>query len=350
MKLLVSEGGGRSVALFGTGLIGSAIDDALCNQGVWQSRRIPYDWQDDARRHTALATIGRAIEATAEGERQRCDIIWAAGISGFGAMPSHMEGELRMVAELCSAADALANRHAELAVIFHLISSAGGLFEGKTNIHPETKPMPLRPYGTGKLEQEGLVLALQPRVAARIYRPASAYGFRPGARQGLFAALIANALSNQTSLISGSERTLRDYVFNRDIGKFVADNVLAPAGGTATYLLASGKPTSMFEAIALIERLLARPLYRRFESRASNARDLSFASSGLPPGLMRTPLEAGLAWLKTQIQNAVIRRGQKPWSGRPERSPLLAQQCIPSPLPTTVGARSNHAVFGSQGA
>lgn len=307
MKLLVSAGGERRIALFGVGLIGSAIDDALGNQRAWRSTRVPFDWQDDVQRQMALAAVGRALEAEPEKAPPRCDIIWAAGASGFSATHSQMEAERRMVGELCQVADALAGRNTEFRVTFHFISSAGGLFEGMRNVRPETQPAPLRPYGTGKVEQERMVLALRPRIAVRIYRPASVYGFRPGARRGLFATLIANALTNQTTLINGSERTLRDYIFSQDVGKFIAGKVIATADGDATYLLASGKPTSMFEAITLIERLLGRPIYRRFEPSATNARDLSFGPCGLPPDLVVTPLNVGLAWLKTHVQNAVIR-------------------------------------------
>ncbi len=304
MRLLTEAGKHHQIALFGSGLIGSAIEEALLNQGSWTLQPRRYAWTDDARRRAELAAL---VSELTHGPQSRCDVVWAAGVSGFGTTREQMHRETSMVAELCRAADELAASNPELEVAFHLVSSGGGLFEGKTRIGPDTQPAPLRPYGVAKLEQEELVRGMHPQIRARIYRPASVYGFRPGARRGLFATMIVNALANKATVISGTERTIRDYISADDVGNFIARKILQAFEGGGTYLLASGKPTSMFEVVARIQQLVGRPLYRRFEPKAPNALDQSFAQSGLPPDLRLTPLDAGLAWLRARVQEVIVR-------------------------------------------
>ena len=307
MKLFVSGSGDHCVALFGSGLIGSTIERALCMRATWSVRDVRYNWAHQGFRQTALTQIKQILARPNGRLGSRCDIVWAAGVSGFGSSVDDMARETGLVAELCDVVTELARLEIRRAVTFHLISSGGGLFEGMTTIQSGTEPRPLRPYGMGKLDQERLVQALAPQVATRIYRPASVYGFHPGARQGLLATLIANTLNNRSTLISGTERTIRDYIFSRDIGDFVAKKIVQRSDGSEKYLLASGKPTTMFEAIKIVERAIGRPPYRRFESIASNARDLSFSINHVPPDLFTTSLGVGVMWLHRQIQNTVIR-------------------------------------------
>lgn len=310
MKLLTASGRPHRVALFGSGLIGSAIEERLRQYEAWTVQVRPYSWNEDERRRAELTALMDELAASPSGSalgRPRRSIVWAAGVSGFGASEEQMSQEVGMIAELCEAANALASGHPTLDLGFHLISSGGGLFEGKTQINRRTEPLPLRPYGRGKLRQEHIVRAMEPGISKQIYRPSSVYGFKPSARLGLFATLIMNALANKPTLISGKERTIRDYIFVRDIGDFVARKLLETRGGDAIHILASGKPTTMFEVIASIERLVRRPLYRRFESKPSNARDISFAQSGLPADLIPTPLYVGLAWLDTKIRDHMTR-------------------------------------------
>jgi len=301
MRLFAADA--HTVALFGSGLIGAAIAASLRSRAAWRIQPLPYSWTEQARRRAELAAIVERA-AAASG---RCDVIWAAGVSGFGSSSEQMDQEVALVAELCAAAERLTC--AGLEVVFHLVSSGGGLFEGQTQVGRDTRPAPLRPYGVGKLQQEQMLLA-RPHLRARIYRPSSAYGFQPGGRRGLFATLMLNAMANRPTLISGSERTLRDYVSASDLGNFIAGKAVGPVGEAETWALASGKPTSMFEVIALIEARMDRPLYRRFEPKASNALDLSFAPSSLPADWTSTPLAVGLAALHVQIQTEVIRRGR----------------------------------------
>jgi UDP-glucose 4-epimerase len=164
----------------------------------------------------------------------------------------------------------------------------------------------LRPYGRAKLQEECLVREIASRVGVRIYRPSSVYGFRPQARRGLFATLIGNALANRESMIIGTNATLRDYVLAEDVGAFMARTVMEDGGEEMRFLLCSGKPTSLFEVLAVIEQLVQRPLYMRFQPVASNARDLSFAPNATPLGWKVTSLEVALATMYARMHSALI--------------------------------------------
>ena len=307
MKLLRAvegDGTARCVALFGNGLIGSAVLASLERQRRWMIEDLPHDWRDAAlRRQQQRFLLDLLHHHLRDEQASRCDIVWTAGANGFASSEQAMRAETDLVGELAALATALAERLPHLAFVVHLTSSAGGLFEGQRHVGPATQPGPLRPYGQAKLEQEALIAALGPAIATCIYRPSSVYGFVPHGRAGLFSTLIGNGMSDRRSRIFGHSGTIRDYVRAEDVGGFIAGRVAAPPS-TGTYLLASGKPTSVHEALVLIERTLGRPLHCQFDTAPSNARHLSFLPSALPPGWRATPLETGLSRLADRIGRA----------------------------------------------
>src|ERR1041385_672024 len=78
---------------------------------------------------------------------------------------------------------------------FHLLSSAGGLYNGQRNVGRDSVPFATNPYGRAKLEQERQLHLALAHTQRMIYRPASVYGFAgPGTRLGLVAALIHNSI------------------------------------------------------------------------------------------------------------------------------------------------------------
>ena len=177
---------------------------------------------------------------------------------------------------------------------FHLVSSAGGLFEGQRHVDAASLPKPLRPYGAAKLRQEGLLLGLQ-GVAPRIYRPASLYGTpRPSGRAGLIATLLENARLNRVTTISGDAGTLRDYVLVDDAARFIARQV-HEGGALSRALLASGKPSSIAEVLSAVAARIGRQPYVRYTTQRSNALDMSYRASALPPGWSPADLRTGIA-------------------------------------------------------
>jgi len=301
-----STGGkNRHYLVFGGGLVGAAIDEAIARGGHWQATAMRWDWTDADQRRAQLAALPGLM-----GESARIDIIWAAGVSGFSSTDADMATETGHVAEVAALARTLSDQCPIVA--FHLFSSIGGLFEGQSWIGAESQPRALRPYGRGKLEQEAMVLDLAPGIVPRIYRPSSVYGFTPNGRRGLFAAIIASTLTNRPAVIFGSPHTLRDYVFAQDIGDFLAGTLARPLTGETVMLLASGKPTSLSEAIATIEAQIGRRYYGRFDKAPHNALDMTVRMTALPPGLRRTPLRLGINLVHQSMLRSLISEAHAP--------------------------------------
>lgn len=286
----------HAVLLFGLGLVGGPIEEFLRRNG-WGSKQIDYDWSDGTRRTKQRAHIAEQVASWLAGLRGtaeiRLDTVWAAGRNGFDSSAEAMAAETALLAEVLEDARRLLDRTPDAEHSFHLISSAGGLFEGQVHIENANRPVPTRAYGVAKLQQERLVAGLPDAIRRMIYRPSSVYGYRSGARVGLFSALLRGALENRTARIFGLADTLRDYVYNEDIGRFVVERILLPRG-QETCVLASGKPTSTYEAIHLIESVTRTRLYLQYDPAPRNALPMSFRPSALPRDWKVTPIETGI--------------------------------------------------------
>lgn len=299
-----ADGEKRHILLFGSGLIGSAIDAAVRRQRRWAARPVAWSWHDRVQRATVAAEISRRIKGAS-----RIDIIWAAGISGFASGDPDMAAETAQVGEILALTRQLAQTNDQL--VFHLFSSLGGLYEGQRSIGSQSAAIAKRPYGRGKIEQERLVGALGGNITPRIYRPSSVYGYTSGGRRGLFATMIASMIAYRPIEIYGSAHTLRDYVFAPDIGAFVAHSLeMAPT--RATELVASGKPTSVTETIATLERLVDRRALCRYASAPHNALDMTVQRIALPAALPRTPLLVGIASVFQQMSRSLICQPYQP--------------------------------------
>lgn len=294
--------GSHAVLTFGSGLIGSAITRSLRAIPGGSEEVFPFDWmmpRPDGQTEAIL-------QASARHAPCRVSVVWAAGASGFGSDDAAMAKETALLQETYDLAMQISRAMPKALIDYHLISSAGGLFEGQRLCGPDAVPAPLRPYGTGKLIQETLMtkaIAETTTGRLRIYRPSSVYGYTTGSRQGLFSALIRHALAGHPARIVGALTTMRDYVFAPDIGQFVAQIVLDPGPARhQIHLLAHGCPTSLFEAIHLVEAALNRSLYLQIDPRPQNARHMSFRPSALPAQWQPTSLPVGIARLVADIR------------------------------------------------
>ncbi len=167
--------------------------------------------------------------------------------------------------------------------------------------------MPARAYGVAKLQQERLAAGLPDAIRRMVYRPSSVYGYRSGGRVGLISALLRSALENRAARILGLLDTLRDYVYNEDIGRFVVDRILLPRN-PETCVLASGKPTSIYEAIQLIESVTQTRLYLQFDPAPRNALPMSFRPSALPRDWRVTPIETGIRRTMQLLRESILIR------------------------------------------
>ena len=296
MKLLRLCAGTQKcqILLFGLGLIGSAIDRSLCLRFHGKGEIRPYDWQDADLRCVQRGAIREALES--DGGGGRIILVWAGGRSGFGSTVEDMEGETLLVNELVTFACRIKERFRDSAVEFHLLSSAGGLFEGQTHCSASSRPRPMRPYGEGKMAQERILFRARELDGRHIYRPSSVYGVTGSRRVGLVAALIGNGLTGATTHIFGNPGTLRDYVLADDVGRFVAGRIaIAEHGPVRVHLLATGRPAAVHEIIELTRRCTDAPLRLRFDPHPTNTRNMSFLTSALPVGWTSTSLATGVA-------------------------------------------------------
>lgn len=291
-------------AIFGVGLVGSAIGKSIEKRVPARWRHFPYAWSPDDSRPVQTADIVSYIRSVHEDCRMalplaqhNIDIVWSAGKAGFQASQEMFALEFKPFESVLFVAKDLAEELPGANHAFHLVSSAGGLFEGQKLVGANSEPEPMRPYGLAKLLLEQTLLARSVDLTPHIYRPTSVYGYKRGSRSGLVATLVQNAINNQTSRVFGEISTLRDYAFVGDVGDYIAAQIVERRSVerfSRTHLLASSKPTSVYEIVHLIEAKLHRRLSLRYEPAPSNAEHMSFRPSALPQSWHPTPLEIGI--------------------------------------------------------
>jgi len=304
------------IALFGMGLIGRSITASVTRRLPLNIRELPFSWGNPDQRSVDARAIEKCILSSSGPNMReqaprlgRIDFVWAAGQAGFGATQPDVERELDAFKDVVELSKLIQRRVPQVHHSFHLLSSAGGLFEGQCQVSSTTAPHPRRPYGMLKLEQERHLIASCPGADKLIYRPTSVYGFSgSGLRVGLVNALVQNAIRHQVSRIYGEPHTLRDYVLAADIGSFVTERLLTASRGSETFLLASGKPSSMFEVLRKVEHAIGRRLYLQFNSEPSNASHMSFCIGALPQGWRPTDLDTGVRQTALQLLGSFARR------------------------------------------
>ncbi len=286
--------------IFGTGLIGGTICDALQRKFPnARKRRMPWSWSSlGINEAEDIEAAAKAI-LTADTDAHFATI-WSAGSSGFGTDKVGMNAELAAFEAVLTLSKKIGRFVPDNQRSFIHTSSAGGLFEGQIACGKMAQPAPLRPYGEGKLAQEQLVEHDESLGQRYVLRPSSVYGYAASARRGLLAVLAAAALKRHTATIMGALTTQRDYIYAPDIGRFVANLVMnvveCPAAPKVqSMLLASGRPATIFEIINIIENRLDRPLLVKIDPKPDNARHNTFLTSALPTGFRPTSLHEGVA-------------------------------------------------------
>lgn len=291
-----------TVALFGRGLIGEAVERAMNSRLPRKREHWPFSWGSPAQQDEQLAQIGERLALLGGGDghsqtRPRLAVLWSAGRGGFCASEAEVQPEFTSFRRVVDWACDLAAHNVMNDMSFHMLSSAGGLFEGQTGVGMDTEPVPRRPYGRLKLSQERYLELFSGVLSVQIYRPSSVYGRAgAGARMGLIASLIKNTLERRTTRIIGNMSTLRDYVFNDDIGRFIARNLdnPKPEPGCSTSMLASGIPTSIHSIVKLVESATRNRAYLHFLDATLNSLNNSYLPSALPQNFHPTDLETSI--------------------------------------------------------
>lgn len=305
-----------TIAVFGAGLLGSAIVNAVTSTAFLHAERIPLSWIDAALQERQLQELeARISETLRELPAAPFKVLWSAGRAGFAATEEETAVELESFRAVLGMTERLARRFPGVRMAFYLLSSAGGLFEGQRHVDQASKPEPRRPYGLLKQRQEQLLAASGAAVTKRIYRPTSVYGYlRPGQRIGLISTLILNGLRHQVSHITAWMSTLRDFVFVEDIARFIGRVLLEDdaEGEESAAVLAHGKPFSIYEIEKMVENVLGRKIYVSYSLEPSNQEDITFSHAVLPPGWNSSDLSSNISRIYKEAVSSGAAFGQPP--------------------------------------
>lgn len=300
-------------AIFGAGLVGQSIASHLSARSSALQTHLPFDWKQNSSTAEQLNIVERSLLKLVREQRsntKRISIVWSAGAAGFSAPQDVLDNEFVLFERVVGLCEALRLRDPELELDFHLLSSAGGIFEGQRHVDVATMPNPLRPYATTKLLQEDRVNALGHDVKTFIYRPSTIYGYHKGGRPGLIITLIRNGYQNRTTKIFGSPDTMRDFVHVADIGRYIGNRIISTSSEGGTFLLARGKPTSMRSVISLVEDVIGKRLYLQYDPKPSNSEHNTYRPSATRHMTNSISLRYGiklsaLQWFQNEFGQAV---------------------------------------------
>jgi len=296
------------IALFGIGLIGREIAFEIERARALCVAEVAMGWNEGPKFLEALRSITSFIlrvtsEPAAGGPL--VSIVWSAGNMGFGAGDETAERELGCFRSVLEFGGGLIKYRPGATLRFFHFSSAGGLFEGQTNVSGKSEPSPLRVYGYLKLSQERLLAECEWFHEKYIYRPSSVYGYSPKGRSGLISALIANGGTGRVTKIYASASTIRDYIPAWQIGRFTVSELFVskPQASKGPLFLISGKPSSIYEIIRTVEAIIGRKIYTTFDFSNVNALDNTYSYSLLPKDWVPIGIREGVQavyyqWLK----------------------------------------------------
>jgi nucleoside-diphosphate-sugar epimerase len=285
------------VIMFGLGMIGSAIRDALLGFEYLIIERIDFHWEDAEQRNSAFKTV-EAVCQVYSPSLTRVSIVWSAGKAAFHSTEAEIAHEHIPFMEVVGFVASLKDSFPMTSLDFHYISSAGGLFEGQRVITNQSIPAPSRPYGRLKLKQEQVLRERFGEHEIAFYRPSSIYGPKAQkSQQGLINNLVSNGRNGRVTVLDSHVMALRDYVFSGDIGRFVAKRIRTECTEEerdSVYFLVSSRCSSIFEVVQKIERTLHLNLQFRYDESFGNSSNITFSGSVLPNGWTPSTLDVGL--------------------------------------------------------
>ncbi len=279
----------------------------MLRKSTWDVKSYSFPWEADAstERGERLKAVLTELGAITSLAASAVHTVWSAGRAGFAATQQQTTSELNAYQQVVEFSESVQTQLG-LASHLHMLSSAGGLYEGVRGINHGTECCPMRPYGELKAAQETIAAAAT-TTSCSIYRPTSVFStVQPGKRRGLIPTLIWNTLSSQTTNIYGNHDTLRDYIWADDIGDFLADQIVASATlqGRHNFLLATAVPTPISRIIRLIEEMLMRPVPLRFVMpKNGNTLDITVSPDSLPKGLSRTDLTTAIRQIYLRLMS-----------------------------------------------
>jgi len=291
----------RTIVLWGRGTVGYAVERGLLNRGCVAQLSVPTLWH---RPDSVQRSIDHACDAQLLGDAAEIHHIYAAGRAGFSAGLEETRQEFGVYSQVLegvlkstqSVADARADLHV------HLISSAGGLFEGVVGVDADSVPDPKRAYGELKLQQEGLLKARLGEANGRTYRLSSVFGEpNPNRRGSLISNLMRNSYSHRVTRVTGHLDTLRDYIHADDAAGYVVDCVLGSRHSNGPHcILASGRSASILEVLRIIEQSTRRKPFIELAPEHNSA-SVSFLPSALPEGFAPADLRTRIGVMLKEL-------------------------------------------------
>lgn len=273
--------------VLGLGLVGNSIAN-LFGQYLLEIERDNVDWKNSTE------CAEKIISSTKNNSGdERLELVWAAGHGGFSATADQMNIEVRFYTDVLKKLQHFYGENLKV----NLISSAGGIYENSAHVTEPDAISAVRPYAEAKLAQEHLLSDLN--IRHRIYRASSVYGLG-GNRAGLISSLLQGAITGTEVRIFAQQNTMRDYIFNRDIARVIAQDIVSNAAD-GTFILASGRAVSINMLLNMVARISRRRVKAYYQSDASNENDISFAKNVIKRPLNSTSLEEGIALMHKQL-------------------------------------------------
>lgn len=277
----------------GLGLIGARVAHFIS----WHTKKLTicngnqsFDWNN------ADHVSGVLVSIVNEYKPERIELAWCAGKAGFSATEAEMSVEFDT---FCAAMKSL-KAHKTIETTVSFISSAGGIYENTPFVSSKEDISPSRPYAFSKLKQEKFLDELNLR--SRIYRVSSVYGLaKKHSRTGLINSLVNYAKSRKTITIYANQNTLRDYIFNDDIARYVVANMLSEASGCLD-IIASGRVTSIDALLKVVSAITKLPVNVVYDvTNDENNNDIGFNQNLIPKRLKLTSLEEGVRLINARV-------------------------------------------------
>lgn len=295
---------GEYVVVFGCGLIGGKVLRDLQRRGARLVCQQTSRWNSTAEFKDDCRALGSMLEQWHNENDLKVHFLWCAGSGSFASTAETLRSEseaFQLVWELFASLSHFSRGS------FHYISSAGGLFEGQLLVGRESQPMPLRPYGEMKLQQERLLsnACATDQFNVHIYRPSTVYGARRiKKRAGLISHLVWNALLQLPTILESRTSALRDYIYVDDVSRFIVNTLLdTEHQDMKVHHLVSGKPSSIFEVSRKVQALFGRSIIFHYSSKQKNDANITFRSNLKPMGWKPMDLENGLRIVLADTRN-----------------------------------------------
>lgn len=311
--ILMREDSTHWIAIFGEGLVGGSLRDLLLQRGVVLESRHEVNWGRDNFRGS-LNQIQIFVSKRLQ-HKDHISFVWSAGRAGFAAGKEEVEQEFQFYQIFLEMISKLIEVHSDVHFSLHLVSSAGGLFEGQTGVNQFSVPGPRRPYGELKLRQEHALQRLSEKethLKYSIYRLSTVYGaIHSSKRMGLISNLVHNGFLRLVTPISGDLTTLRDYVHSFDVAKIMVAGIQSHRLGLSMPIIfvLGGKPTSIYEIKSIIEFYLRHKVYINMSYTPQNSLNITFQSMPPPFGMHSMDIRCGIKDVLTQWHRRKLKVG-----------------------------------------